>query len=231
MVQLSKRLRMIANMVTRGSCVADIGCDHAHTSIFLIENQIAQKVIAMDVNKGPLERATENVARYHVSDRIVIRRSNGLEALQEGEVDTLLISGMGGALIIRILEDGKPVVENIRELILQPQSEIELVRKYLHTIGFSILEENMLKEDGKFYVAIHALRGKEQYEKELFYSYGKSLLIQKNKALQEYLNHQLQKTNQILNALKASQNTETKERMDELGEEIIAIEEALTYYR
>lgn len=227
MIQLSKRLHMVADMVTKGNRVADIGCDHAHTSIYLVEREISKRIIAMDINRGPLERAKENIKKHQCEDFIEIRLSDGARKLKTGEVDSLLISGMGGALIIHILEDSKEVIQNLEEMILQPQSEIEDVRKYLHSIGFSIINEDMLIEDGKHYTAIYANKGVECYRKELEYRYGKILLEKKNEALKEYLIDRRKKYAKVIAKLKNQEYDRNRKRLSELESEDMLMEEAL----
>ena len=102
-MQLSKRLRAAAGMVTKGNIVADVGCDHAYTSIYLCKEGIAPRVIAMDVNKGPLQGAKTHVEQAGLSEQIDIRLSDGLQKLMPGEADTVLLCGMGGLLMIKIL--------------------------------------------------------------------------------------------------------------------------------
>lgn len=221
---------MVANMVTKGLKVADIGCDHAHTSIYLVKHKISNHIIAMDVNKGPLERAKENIKKYQCEAFIEIRLSDGAKELKVDEVDSLLISGMGGALIIRILEDSKEVVHSLTEMILQPQSEIKEVRKYLHSIGFSIIDEDMLTEDGKHYTAIYAKKGVECYLNEMEYRYGKVLLEKKNESLKEYLIYGIKKYREIIAKLQNQEYDRNKQRLSELDLECIQMEEALKQF-
>lgn len=143
-------------MVTRGSRTADVGCDHGFVSIYLYENQIAPKVYAMDLRKGPLERAREHIAARGFSDYIETRLSDGLEALAEGEADTLICAGMGGRLMAEILSRGQEKTRRMKELILQPQSELRYFRAFLRENGYVVSAENMVKEDGKFYVIMKA---------------------------------------------------------------------------
>ncbi|WP_313127926.1 class I SAM-dependent methyltransferase [Anaerocolumna sp.] len=156
-MQLSKRLQAVADSVTKGNRVADVGCDHAYISIYLIRQNIAPGVIAMDVNKGPLERGRENIERLGLDSRIETRLSDGLHKLNPGEADTILIAGMGGALTVRILEEGLASVKKCKELVLQPQSELAFVRKFIEQIEFEIVAEQMLIDDGKYYTIIKAI--------------------------------------------------------------------------
>ncbi len=230
MVQLSKRLLMVANMVTKGNRVADIGCDHAYTSIYLVEKKISNHIIAMDINKGPLERAKEHVKLYGCEEQIDIRLSDGAKELGMEEADTILISGMGGLLTIHILENSKEVVQRVNELILQPQSEIAQVRRYLHSIGFSIIDEDMLIEDGKYYTALHAIKGKDNYEDEIDYSYGRILLQKKNITLYEFLNNGINKYAEIIAKLNSQEYDRNKQRLSELKSEKEIMEKALKHF-
>jgi len=148
---ISNRLSKVANLVTIGNRVADIGCDHAYTSIYLIKNKISSKIIAMDINQGPLDRALENIKKYQYNKYIETRLSNGLDKLKKDEVDTILISGMGGNLIVDILDKNLDTVYKVKELILQPQSDIYKVREYIKRIGFMIIDEDILIDEDKYY--------------------------------------------------------------------------------
>lgn len=231
MINLSKRLTMVANMVTRGNRVADIGCDHAHTSIYLVENHISDFIIAMDINEGPIKRAQENIERYGCTGQIVTRLCDGAEKLKPGETDTLLLSGMGGGLMVRILTKSLPVVEAAEELVLQPQSELSEVRKFLHGNGFSIAKEDMLTEDGKHYTAIKAQKGREGYDQEVYYQYGKYLLENQNPSLLAFLKYGEEKFEKIIANLEKQEYDRNKQRLLELRRELSLIKEALTYYR
>jgi tRNA (adenine22-N1)-methyltransferase len=230
-MQLSRRLKAVADTVTKGTTVVDVGCDHAYISIYLVENNIASRVIAMDVNKGPLERAKENIVNYGYQNRIFTRLSDGLQKLGEDTADTILIAGMGGALMVKILEEGKTAVSNSKELVLQPQSEIFLVRKYLHSIGSCIKEEKMVMDDGKYYVIIKATKDHENmYDREVFYRYGKLLLEQREPLLHSYLDREMNIRDQVVSELNANPTEKSMERLVEVKQDIAYIKEALLYF-
>ena len=227
-IQLSKRLLAAAGMVTKGNIVADIGCDHAYTSIYLCQAGIAPKVIAMDVNKGPLVGARAHVEEAGLASQITIRLSDGLQKLTPGEADTVLLCGMGGLLMIKILSDYPEATASLKELVLQPQSEVGEVRMFLHKQGYEITEEHMLKEDGKFYVMMRAVKSAvpEAYETECDYLYGKLLIEEKNEVLLEYLEREQRLRTDVLAALSGQDTENARLRKESLNREFSLIEEA-----
>ena len=150
-VVLSRRLQAVAAMVTVGNRVCDVGCDHGFVPVYLVQQGISPAVLAMDVKQGPLSAAREHIAEHGLEDVIETRLSDGLHNYNIDESDTLICAGMGGRLIMRILSDDQDKTESFRELILQPQSEMEQFRAWLREQGYRITKENMIEEDGKFY--------------------------------------------------------------------------------
>lgn len=213
---LSERMLRTAAMVSRGNRTADVGCDHAYTSIYLVEQGIAPAVVAMDVNAGPLERAKENVARFGKEEQISLRLSDGLEALLPGETDTVLIAGMGGPLMERILSMHPATVAAVKELVLQPQSEVASLRRFLHKNGFRITEEDMLCEDGKYYVILRAERGEEESWTEEEYVYGKRLKKEAVPVLLEFLAKEREKTKTVLVGLCEAGTHKAESRKEEM---------------
>ena len=159
MLKISDRLIQVAGLVPEGARLADVGTDHGYVPIWLLTQGRISSAIAMDVNKGPLLRARENRDKYGLQEVMELRLSDGLEKLRPGEADALLIAGMGGPLMIRILEAGRQTTEGIATLILQPQSEIPSVRRYLIGNGFCIDDEIMMKDEGKYYMAMKVSHG------------------------------------------------------------------------
>ena len=241
-MELSKRLNAVAAMVTPGNIVCDVGCDHGYVSIFLVEAGRSPKVFACDVNKGPLERAKEHVREAGLQDYIELRISDGLINMPEGKADTLICAGMGGRLVVKILSESIKKVRLLKELILQPQSEIWLVREYLRNQGFIIDCEDMVFEDGKYYPVIHVCIPKDtvkvtegindEQEQAVFDKYGEILLKQKHPVLKEYLLWEDGILKQIEGELEKSdgENEKTKERVHSLQEEKKKIAAALIYF-
>lgn len=236
-MQLSKRLLAVAGLVTPGLRVADVGCDHAYISIYLTKNNISPKVIAMDINQGPLDRAAENIERYGLENRIDIRKSNGIEKLKKDEADAILIAGMGGALTTQILTEHADVLSYVRELILQPQSEIFKVRKILDGIGFFITRENMIKEDGKYYFMMKAEAktdrediGLYELSEEEHYHFGRLLLEQRNSILKEFLEKEQKQYEGINQALSEEAGPKSIERQKEIHDKLKLIRQGLAYF-
>ena len=230
-MELSKRLYAVAGLVTEGASVADIGTDHGYVPIYLVERGIASKVIAMDVNQGPLNRARMHIVGHGLGDRIETRLSDGLARICPGEVDTVIVSGMGGPLTIRILQEGKEVAEQLNALILQPQSEICRVRRFLTENGYRIEQEDMVLEDGKYYPVMRVVHGtKEPYE-EWEYLYGKRLLEARHPVLLEFLKRELHIKESILEQLAGRSGSESaRERAEEICREREWIQKALAQY-
>ena len=213
---LSERMLRTAAMVSHGNRTADIGCDHAYTSIYLVEQGIAPQVVAMDVNAGPLTRAKENVDKFGMADRISLRLSDGLAKLMPGEVDTILIAGMGGPLMERILSACPETLAAAKELVLQPQSELGAFRRFLHGAGFRITAEDMLYEDGKYYVIFRAEHGTEEPWTEEEYLYGKHLTDAAYPVLLEFLTEERRKAEEVLSGLQQAGTEKAQRRKEEV---------------
>lgn len=193
-MQLSRRLQALADMVTPGNVVADVGCDHGFLSIFLVERGIAPKVIAADVRRGPLSAARAHVEERGLSTYIELRLSDGLTEFVPGEAQTLVCAGMGGKLMQSILLKSIDVTLGFRELILQPQSELRQFRIFLREQGFAVTDENILCEDGKYYFLFRVSptgttndQAKDQDKLRLGEKYGAGLLAARHPVLKAYL--------------------------------------------
>lgn len=229
-MELSKRLQAVADLVTEGVSVADIGTDHGYIPIYLVGTGKNSAAIAMDINEGPLKRAKENILEAGLEEKIKLYLSDGLCVLQPDEAEAMIAAGMGGALIIQILENSPEIVKSMKEFILQPQSELHKVREYLNTHGFRVIEENMIKEDGKFYPMMKMIHGEEEpYSQEELY-YGRKLLQIKHPVLFEYLNKEKNIKSQIFHSLIKSESESAKARVLELEKDLERIDHALEMF-
>lgn len=160
-IKLSKRLLLIASFVSENSNVIDIGTDHAHLPIYLKQKYKNICVTASDVNEKPLEIAKFNIKEYHLENDINLILQNGINNLDQN-IDTVIISGMGGILISDIINN-KDNLNNVKTLILSPNNDFYLVRKRLKKIGFKIEKEKLITENKKTYLVLKAIKGKIKY--------------------------------------------------------------------
>jgi len=156
-VVLSKRLQMLANMAAPCRRVVDVGCDHGFLSVYLVQSGICSGALAMDVRRGPLANAEKHIAELGLGDYIETRLSDGLAEYSAGEADLLICAGMGGRLMERILTDGMEKARGLKALVLQPQSELGEFRAFLRREGFTVVGEDAVCEDGKYYFAMKAV--------------------------------------------------------------------------
>ncbi|HHW67310.1 MAG: tRNA (adenine22-N1)-methyltransferase [Epulopiscium sp.] len=226
-MELSKRLYTIAQQVPQGAIVADIGTDHGYVPIYLYQKKIIKKAIATDINRGPLKRAEKNIKAHNAEQIIATRLGNGLEPIQPNEVDTLILAGMGGMLIIDILNNRLNLVKGVNRIILQPQLDQKEVRQYLHKIYFKIINEEIVYEDNKYYWIIVAEPGEEEYDDIKYYLFGKKLLESKSSILMRYIKEKLIQLRNILEKLNETSTDNTLKRINEIEQEIRLHEEAL----
>lgn len=197
-MRLSERLERVVSFVRPCASAADIGTDHALVPVELVRRGIVKKALAMDVRPGPLSRAKEQISRAGLSDQIEPRLSDGLAALKPQEAETVIIAGMGGELIIRILTEGRHMWDSVVQWVLSPHSEVFKVRGWLLENGFAIEKEDMVCEDGKYYVLMDVRRagsGIESPARDAEFVrllYGDSLIRERNPVLAQYLKEEEQ---------------------------------------
>lgn len=151
---LTERLQAIANMVDKGSVVADIGTDHAYLPVFLIQQGICEKALACDINPAPLEKGNQNIIFNHLQDKIKTRLCDGLNGIKENEADTFIIAGMGADVIIHILSSCPYIFDEKYTLIIQPMTRYYSLTKWLYENGFEILEQSCTHEGRRPYTIL-----------------------------------------------------------------------------
>ena len=225
----------IANLVDNSKVLADVGCDHAYISINLLEKGKVERIIASDLREGPLNIARDNIRLYGFEDRIETRLCAGLCGYEAGEVDTILISGMGGMLVKEILSESIDVVKMADTLILEPQSDLRVVRAYLKDIGFEIIDEDMLNEGGKYYQIIKAVKSKERMEvcedigAMAENEFGPILIKKKHPVLLEFLKKRKNHYERLLQnkSFLTSQSATNNDRIAIIENELNMVKEAL----
>lgn len=236
---MSERMRKVAEYVPVCGTVADIGCDHGYVSIYLLDQMIAEYVIAIEVRDGPLRRVQEHCIQAGLHDRMECRLSDGLDSIASGELDCAILAGMGGMLMLDILERGRKSHVLPPELVLQPQSDLSKIREYVQKIDYGIQKEAFLCERGKYYTVIkvgrESLGTEEPVYTEVELEYGRYLLQHRDSVLQEYLDVEYRNQEKIrellLRELEQSPTDKLKCRKQSLEHQMEINREARRYYR
>lgn len=198
-MELSKRLGIIASFIEDGDSIVDIGTDHGYIPIYLVKKGICNKAIAGDINKGPIERAEKNILKERLNDKIICRLGGGFSVVSEGEVDACVIAGMGGDLIIEIIENDIDKFKKLKYAVIQPVQNVDVFRKNLYNKGFKILNEKMCIDDGKFY-EIFKIKYDNHKKKvdSIYYEVSEKLFKEKDLVLKEYIIFLINKYENIL---------------------------------
>jgi len=217
MIKLSERLLSMAAYVGPGEAVADIGTDHGLLPIFLHEHGISNKLILCDVAEGPLEKARHNIREYAPAFSPDLRLGDGLIPLAPGEVDTVVIAGMGGELIMRILAEDPVKTKSFKKFILQPRTLPNKLRKFLFFNDFAIVDESLVRERGRICEVIVVTplsapaftpRQKEEkaaaMERELAFEISPLLLAKKDPCLEAFLHKKIEKEQNIVSHIRAN---------------------------
>lgn len=213
-MKLSDRMFMVASLVKPGKVLADIGCDHGYLSVWIVREGIAGRCIAMDLREGPLAQAEKNIRFFHQEERIETRLSDGMNKLAAGEADRIVIAGMGGILMADILERGRLCVAGAGQLVLQPQSDVALVRRKVHALGFRITDEKTCFEDGKYYVAFACEPGAEDEPySDAEYIYGRILSGKRDEVHRAFLEKELAKNRRMLQELEKAETESSGQRI------------------
>lgn len=230
--KLSNRLETVAKYIPEGYRLADIGSDHAYLPCYVIQKGVIPFAVAGEVVEGPFQSAKNQVEELGLTDKISVRKGNGLAVIERGEVECITIAGMGGALITSILENGKDKLDSVKRLILQPNISAISIRVWLQENGWVLVAEEILEEDEKIYEVLVAEKGskkpfdKSTLEKSLLL--GPFLLEQKSPIFKKKWLAEKRNWINILNQLeKASSTEESKRKKEELTNKIKLVEEEL----
>lgn len=276
-MELSRRMQAVADLLPYGHVAADVGCDHGFVSIYLIQKGICPHVYAADVRPGPLQRAKEHIAASGLEDHITTVLSDGLKEVPVGMTENfgqgkeraggsrgtgtvqgaevMIAAGMGGKLTIRILSDVPEKTQQLIALVVEPQSEVWLVRRWLRDNGFVITAENMVYEEGKYYPVIQAVNAsvkenaaaakeartrlqlleEQMAAKGLTYKeietvfdrFGPMLIWDKSIVLLSFLQHTIGKDNALLKEIPNVEKETAGEKAERLGQRIGELKERI----
>ena len=213
------RIDAVINFVREGSRVADVGADHGYLSIELIKSGRATFVTATEKNLQPLEAARKNISAAGLEKIIETRHGDGLKILSAGEVDTICIAGMGGALITKILDESPKVVQSARQLILQPMNASEKVRTWLNENDWAVNDEDLAQVAGVIYEIISAVKSSE--------SVPKKFRRDSSPLLKKFLSQRAEKIRRVLDEMSKSPAAQTSEKFFTTQEKIAALQKEI----
>ena len=194
MIKLSKRLQKIAELINEEDTVLDIGCDHALLDIYL-SKKYSKTYYASDLRESALDMARSNIKKYS-SDKVILKCGNGLDVLDENmAINTIVISGMGYLSIISILKNIKHI-KNINKLVIQSNSNSEIVRKFILKNGFYIDNETIVLDKNIYYIISSFKRGKRKYS-----NMDKEIGIMDAALLKDYIEIEIKKNNVLLSII------------------------------
>lgn len=206
-ITLSKRLYCLASKVEKGSIVADVGTDHGYIPAWLIQNGICEHAIASDIKSGPLQTAIKTAESAGVNDKIDFRLCPGLDAYSPDEFDTAIIAGMGGETVIGILE-ACPWTKG-KKLIIQPQSKIVELRKWIAENGFEIKDAELVYDTGRIYLVWIVSGGKSIFSEN--YIIDQQLIEKRDPLLASYLDGIIKRELKILKGMEKGANISEEE--------------------
>lgn len=187
-MRLSQRLTTIADMLDKGGSVADIGADHALLCIYLVENELVDKAIVSEIADEPFRHALHAVNHSQAAAKISVRRGNGLQVLKPGEVDNIVIAGMGSDTMVQILSRDWTKSESYDQYIFQPMSKIHILRGCLASRGWSIKDEQVVKENGQYFIIIASSPGGLPYKlNKLEMEIGPKIILADTQVKKDYL--------------------------------------------
>ena len=216
-MELSKRLQFIADHIDRCKTIIDVGTDHGYIPIYSVKNNLCEKAIASDINKDPVKKAEMNAALEGVKSSVEVRLGGGLEVINIGEAEVVVIAGMGGNLIRDILEKDIEKTASFKYLILQPAQNPEVLREYLYNNGYEIMEEDLCIDEGIYYELFKvkkSSKAEKVYLDPIYYEISPRLLKDKNKLMLSYLESKEEKYSKILGFIKDTSKSALKRKQD-----------------
>jgi len=228
--QLSLRLQTLFSQVEVGSRVVDVGTDHAWLPIALAQHGVASFVIATDVALGPYQRALTNVQAHGADESVSVRQGDGLKSVLPGEVNTVIIAGMGGGTAAEILLASQDVLMKVDRLILQPMNAAVKLRKTAYELGYGLAVEVIVPEDGRLYEVIVASKQvdrdvafskfSDELSGAIAYELGPLILNKKTAVNRTWVQHNIAEWTRIVGQLQLSKTPQSVHRLDELQQKV-----------
>lgn len=231
-IQLSERLKKVASYLPESALFADIGSDHAYLPCYVCIHDSTSRAIAGEVNEGPFQAAVNQVTEQGLRERIEVRKGDGLNVIEQGEVEQVTIAGMGGKLIRHILEHGKDKLTKTERIITQPNIDAKVLREWFIQHNYVLLHEEILEEDGHIYEILVADKGDplapytDEREKELFF--GPFLLKKQDPAFIKKWMHERDKLVKITEQMRQAAQPD-EDKIKQFKNQIQWIEEVLNH--
>ena len=230
-MELTPRLAAVARFIPPGVRVADVGTDHAMLPVNLVETGKSPSVIATDVNEKPYLAACRQVQAAGAGGRVEVRKGNGLEVIRPGEVDVVVMAGMGGNTIINIIDQCRGVLDDVTRLVLQPMTDAGSLRLWLARNGWRLVDEELVKEGEKFYVIMAAEPGIDPQEDHFLLEMGPLLVEKYSPVLVEYLEKIKMDLQKMLSGLTRSRSEESMDKAVEITNRLTRLKELINRCR
>ncbi|MEI3606834.1 tRNA (adenine(22)-N(1))-methyltransferase TrmK [Pseudogracilibacillus sp. SE30717A] len=231
--KLSHRLKMIASFLTAKTCFADIGSDHGYLPCYVCLHDPFAQAIAGEVREGPYRRAIETVQQYDLAKRIEVRLGNGLDVIQDNDhINEIVVAGMGGSLISKILANGSKKLNHVNRLILQPNNHAHLVRQWLFHNGYSLVNEVIMEENDHIYeIIIGEKKSETLYQETMLiekqFMFGPILINEKTPVFLKKWEHERIKLLHVIRQMKHAKNMD-EEKLTLYETQLRWIEEVLS---
>jgi tRNA (adenine22-N1)-methyltransferase len=200
MIKISDRLKIIGDYVSNNASIVDIGCDHALLDIYIYKTKKDINIIATDIHEGALEQARTNIKKYRLEGFVETRLGDGLDIIDSNEIDTIIIAGMGHNSVLNILKKNKSKLKNVQHLIIQSNSNVNVIRKEITKLGYYIDHESLVIDKRIIYTIISFKKGKRKYHKKEFL-FGPILMKEKKDLYIKYINNEIIKNNILLSLI------------------------------
>lgn len=228
-MRLDARLRAVADLVPPDARTADVGADHAYLAIALVKERGVKSVIVSDKNTGPLEAARRAIHEAGLSEKIESRLGDGLAPFSPGEIDTICIAGMGGALITSILAASFDVLEKVETLVLQPMGDASILRRWLYEEGWHIEKESLavsgsLRDEARVYEILMARRGRAPVPDEVSCLLGPILRLERPPLFPRHVSAILSRLSRSLSGMERSERARRSEKYFKLQKIILKLE-------
>jgi tRNA (adenine22-N1)-methyltransferase len=227
-IKVDKRIRALLSMLNDCNCLADIGCDHGFTCVTAVMEQSAKRAIAADISAPSLNKAKRLVRQKGLDDVFEFRCGDGLCVLNRGEADAVIISGVGGELLAKILSDGESKIDKDCQLILSPNNREHMVRLWLVENGFCMTYETVVFEKGKYYQMIKAKKGKSERYDEIDLELGKINIKNKDETFKNYVAYKQKGVKIIID--KIARDNGDKQALNTFEKKLNAYQEILNGY-